>query len=716
MLPLVWIQIYSLMRLRIHSLSFLVLPLLLLLDAGISPSYSQNHQPSTVDSLLQELQKAPADTHQVQLLYALSWQLSYSHPDSAMDFAQRGLDLARRLDFIAGMAKHQKILGDINDVKGNYSRAMDYYNQALQRFDSLDKYDFLSHTYMAMGVTYLHVGDYTRALEFNQKALEIAEKHELHENIPACYTNIGIIHRNRGNYQQALQYYKKAIEGFRELNQPGNLARAYTNIGLVHTNMNQYERALEYFTRALDQTESSGGKQGLAFIKGNMAMVYEQQKKYEQALTLYRQALLLFEKAGYKNETAQTFGNIASVHNHMAREAENQEVKRQHHQKALEYAGREEKLAREMGSLARKEQAFHQLSMAYAGLNHYRRAYQYKESHLRVRDSLFNEEKNRQMEEMEARFQMERKERQNQLLRNKNELQQAKLRRARLIRTITIGGIVLLLVFSVIFYLRYRKQKQMTEKLRRKNTYIQKQTQRLNELNQTKNKLISIISHDLRSPVSSILSSAQLLQDGYIKDENELQDFHQQIYENSASVLHLLENLLSWAKNQQNEVVFQPRKQKLYPVIQHNVGLLSGVARNKDVVLKDQAEDSEMEAVFDQEMISTAIRNLISNAIKFTPAGGEVEAGLNDLGDRVEVYVSDTGIGMKPEDKERVLQGKVSYTTKGTEQEGGSGMGLQVSREFIKQHGGDLKLESTPDQGTTFRFTLPKHRLASPAD
>jgi signal transduction histidine kinase len=260
--------------------------------------------------------------------------------------------------------------------------------------------------------------------------------------------------------------------------------------------------------------------------------------------------------------------------------------------------------------------------------------------------------------------------------------------------------------------MRYRKQKQLTRNLRRKNEYIQQQTQRLNELNKTKNKLISIISHDLRSPVASILSSAQLLQEGYIKDKKELQGFHQQIYENSASVLHLLENLLSWAKNQQNEIVFQPQKQKVYPVIQHNLGLLSGVAGNKDVALKDQAEDSEIEAVFDQEMISTAIRNLISNAIKFTPGGGEVKAGLKDRGDRVEVYVSDTGVGMKPEDKERVLEGNASYTTKGTEQEGGSGMGLQVSREFIKHHGGDLELDSTPQQGSTFRFTLPKKNIA----
>ncbi|HKL37878.1 MAG TPA: tetratricopeptide repeat-containing sensor histidine kinase, partial [Bacteroidales bacterium] len=568
---------------------------------------------------------------------------------------------------------------------------------------------------MAMGVTYFHVGDYTRALKFNQQALEIAREENIRSNLPACYTNIGIIHRNRGNYELALEYYEQALEGFRNLNKPApaDLARAYSNIGLVYTNMKKYDQALEYYARALKETGKPRGGYGLGFIKGNIAMVYEQQQKYDQALAYYRQSRLLFEKGGYKNEMATTLGNLASVHNNLAMEAKRPEARKQHFQKALEYAERERKLAREMGSLARKEQAYHQLSRAYAGLNNYRQAYNYTKGHLRVRDSLFNEQKSRQLEEMEAKYQMERKERQNQLLKNKNELQQTKLRQADLVRKITLGGIFILLIFFIIYYLRYRKQKQLTGKLQRKNTYIQKQTQRLNELNKTKNKLISIISHDLRSPVASILSSAQLLQEGYVKDHRELRDFHQQIYENSASVLHLLENLLSWAKNQQNEIVFQPQKQKVYPVIQHNLGLLSGVAGNKDVALKDHTEDSEVEAFFDQEMISTAIRNLISNAIKFTPVGGEVKAGLNDLGDRVEIYVSDTGVGMQPEEKNRVLQGDASYTTKGTEQEGGSGMGLQVSREFIKQHGGDLELESKPQQGSTFWFTLPKDRLTN---
>jgi len=700
------------MRFRVHIIAFFVLPFLLFVNAFPFSSYSHYSGPDKIDSLYQALTESPADTHQVQLLYSLSWHLIYSHPDSAMDYAQRGLNLARRLNFIPGIAKHQKMLGDIHDVKGDYSAAVDYYNQARHHFDSLGNRDLLSHTYMAMGVTYFHVGDYARALRYNQQALEIAREENIRSNLPACYTNIGIIHRNRGNYERALKYYQQALEGFKRLNKPGDLARAYSNIGLVHSNMKQYDQALEYYNRALNQAEDLIGSHGRAIIKGNIAMVYEQQKKFDQALAYFRQSLLLFEKAGYKNETANTLGNLASVHNNLAGEAQSPEAKKQHFTKALEYAEREEKLAREMGSLARKEQAFHQLSRAYAGLNNYRQAYSYKQSHLRVRDSLFNEEKNRQLEEMEAKYQMDKQERQNQLLKNITELQQAKLERADLIRYITVGGIILLLIFSCIYYLRYRKQKQLTRKLQRKNTYIQEQTQRLNELNKTKNKLISIISHDLRSPVASILSSAQLLQEGYIKDHQELRGFHQQIYENSASVLHLLENLLSWAKNQQNEIVFQPRKQKVYPVIQHNLGLLSGVAGNKDVALKDQAQDSEVEAVFDQEMISTAIRNLISNAIKFTPGGGEVKAGLKDRGDHVEIYVSDTGIGMKPEEKERVLKGTSSYTTKGTEQEEGSGMGLQVSREFIRQHGADLELDSTPHQGTTFRFTLPKNRLS----
>jgi signal transduction histidine kinase len=698
---------------RLNSSSFYIFFLFItfLIFCCAGRIFAEHPTQSPADSLVKEL-KLASDTEKTHVLYALSWYLKFSHLDSARDYAQEGLDLARTLNHKKGVAKNLKSLGDIYDMKGAYSKAVQKYKEAIGIFQQLDEKKYLSYANMALGLTYFHIGDHTAALKYNQKALKIAERIDFKSNIPSCQTNIGIIHRNQGNLDRALKYHKKALKGFRETGNERNVIKAYSNLGTVYGEKHEYSRALEHFYKALKKAKELNIKPSIGIIYDNMASVHKKEKRFTRAMHYYGRSLDIFRELGYKDRMALSFGNLASLNIGMAEDSSGDKQKR--YRKAIDYSLKELDLAMESGSLMRKKQAYHNLSLAYAGLKDFKEAYQYQKQYQRIKDSLFNKNKNRQIEEVETRFQMEARAQENELLKKQNQLQKTRIKRANLIRNLTIAGIVLISVFSVFFFWRYRKQRKLTQDLRVKNAYIREQTDRLDRLNQTKNQLISIISHDLRSPLTSVYSSAQVLQQGVVNDGQELKEFHRQIYKNASGVLHLLENLLSWAKSQQNEIVFQPGRQNVYPVIRQNLAMLDPMAKDKNIRLIEAVEDKDVEAVFDQNMISTVVRNLVSNAIKFTPEGGEVRVMLHNRDDQVEIAVKDTGLGVNEEDQKSIVNDKAFFSKAGTGEEKGSGIGLKVSRQFIQKHGGELQIESVPEQGSTFWFALPKNNESPP--
>ncbi|MFP4048206.1 MAG: sensor histidine kinase, partial [Bacteroidales bacterium] len=213
-------------------------------------------------------------------------------------------------------------------------------------------------------------------------------------------------------------------------------------------------------------------------------------------------------------------------------------------------------------------------------------------------------------------------------------------------------------------------------------------------------------SHELRSPLSLIINFSDLVQEGNLEKDRMI-EYNRYTYQNAYSLLHLLENLLEWTKNQQNEIYIQHRKQLLYPVIINNLEILNNLAKNKNIKIKTAIKNEETQAFFDYDMISTAMRNLISNAIKFTPEGGKIEISVEERENEVKIEVKDTGVGISNTDKQKILDEFNHYTNTGTQQEKGTGIGLVITKEFIEKNNGTLHIESKPNEGSKFWFTLP---------
>ncbi len=232
----------------------------------------------------------------------------------------------------------------------------------------------------------------------------------------------------------------------------------------------------------------------------------------------------------------------------------------------------------------------------------------------------------------------------------------------------------------------------------------------LAELNATKDKFFSIVAHDLKGPFNPLLGMAKLL--SLITDtasRPEIQEMADSIHRSAKNVYSLLENLLQWSQIERGRMVYQPTRLDLKQVIEQTVELLAKNAAVKRVNLQNSITEA-MWVHADENMLCMVIRNLISNALKFTPSGGHVIISVgasNPSPEFVEVSVSDTGVGISPEDLNKLFKLEFHHTTKGTAQEKGTGLGLIICQEMVAKNGGKIWVESKPSQGTTVRFTVP---------
>ncbi len=236
---------------------------------------------------------------------------------------------------------------------------------------------------------------------------------------------------------------------------------------------------------------------------------------------------------------------------------------------------------------------------------------------------------------------------------------------------------------------------------------VEQRTKELKELNATKDKFFSIIAHDLKNPFNTLLGFSELMINNWDDyDRKQLSEFINIINSTSKNAYSLLENLLEWSRSQTGRIELNPEKINLFRLVEENIGLLKGVADNKSIKLTDEVKKDAV-AFADRNMINTVIRNLLTNALKYTSKGGMVRISSELTADSVIIKVTDTGVGIQEENLEKLFRIDVNYSTRGTEDEAGTGLGLILCKEFIQRNKGEIKAKSTFGIGSEFSFTLP---------
>ena len=239
---------------------------------------------------------------------------------------------------------------------------------------------------------------------------------------------------------------------------------------------------------------------------------------------------------------------------------------------------------------------------------------------------------------------------------------------------------------------------------------IKESRTKLEELNATKDKFFKIIAHDLRNPFAGIMGLSEIMENA-LKDSERLNEstflqYSQLIFSSAKSALSLIENLAHWAKSQTGEIVVSPRNLSFNKLLCSTIPIVTSNAFNKNITIERNLTDQD--TVFADEALSnTIVRNLLTNAIKFTHPGGKIIVSTKIEGDFLEISISDTGIGISPKNLSKIFRIDSKFSSLGTDKEKGTGLGLILCQEFVEIQGGTIRVESELGKGSTFTFTLP---------
>lgn len=250
----------------------------------------------------------------------------------------------------------------------------------------------------------------------------------------------------------------------------------------------------------------------------------------------------------------------------------------------------------------------------------------------------------------------------------------------------------------------YHELKLKNFEINQRNQEISIQKEKLEELNSLKDRLFMIISHDFRSPLHSLKGLIVLLNDNKFITQEEFQELLKGLRYNVDQTYDLLENLLIWTKSQMKGVTLNPGNLSVNHLVKDNMALLKSIAEKKSIEMLNEVQE-DINVRGDEDMITLVIRNLMSNAIKFTDTSGRIKVNAERSGENVVVSIEDTGMGMDEEQRSRIFADVASR--QGTRKEKGTGLGLMICKEFIEKNGGTIWIESEPGKGSTFHFSLP---------
>lgn len=614
----------------------------------------------------------------------------------AMNQYESALDYYRRSNNPIGISRCLNNMGIIHKNRGDYVEALSVYQESVSYLDSIRDAKDISQAYINMGNLFVFLGRYERALDFFSKSLDIARRNNFQDNISISLLNSGVIQNKVGNYDEALNLYQRSLQVSRSLNDPVQVSNCLINIGTNYADMNEPERGLDYVQKGLDIKTELGDQRTISNCFIYLADIYSQMEEHDKAIELFNRAIPIKEQLNDPDGLIRCYLGQGAI-----------EAELDRHKTAELMVGQALEIAKEiqaMEYIARSYQLKKEIAVRQGD---YRSAYLFATQHHLYKDSLMDEATARAAIEMEFRMRSSLLQRENENLKIQSNLDQLLVKRQTSIFHFILALVAVLLLTLILVLYYMRRNKYTSLKLEEKNLVITRQNLELDQLNKTKNRLMSIIAHDLRGTIGNQLTAVEVLTriEGKKKVEIDRKRLLGNLKNSASYSLELLENLLHWSRLEEGASKYHPEEVKINMLVNNSLSLYSESARAKNLALIKDIKGT-VSCYVDKIMMETIFRNLISNAIKFSHPGGEINVGLYKKDGMIHFWVSDQGIGMSPEEKEKVLQNE-GKSRRGTANEKGAGMGLTLVKEFTRFHNGELQIVSNADEGSTFEVVIP---------
>jgi len=656
-----------------------------------------------VNDLIKELQFKLADTVSVSTNLKIGNLYSNMDSDSAIYYYNIALELATKINSEPQMAESLYKIAVYYNNTSNKKNAIKNYLKAVVVFEKLDSVKKAAKIYNYIGSNYLKLYAEGKAIEYYLKSLKLFEDIGDGKGMALNYLGFGNLFYSKENYKLAKIYFYDALEIYKELDDKEGIAVSYTNLGNAMAEDGDNFKGLEYYKKSIEIEKELNDEYGIGVNYNNIGDCYIKLKQFDDALNNFSKALEVAKKMNKPELISVVLLNISDV-----------KFQTKKYKSGIYYAKNSLKTAKEIGNLVYQGENFSGLSNAYESLGNYSQALNYSKQYVKIKDSLLKIDNTNKIKLFQALSDLEKTNYTINDLSIKNKITESKYETGKKFTYFLIGAMLVFGFFVILLIQQQTAKRKAYNLLEYKNHQINKmndeiETQRdyLKQLNSTKDKFFSIIAHDLKNPFNSIQGFTELMiENGHEYDEKKRLKFLKIIKGSTFKASSLLNNLLIWANSQSGNLEFKPEEVELIQKVSDVISLLEIQAINKDIqILNNISNNLFVDA--DQNMLAVILRNLISNAIKFTEMKGEIQITSKVSSNFVEITVKDNGVGIAQDDVDNLFSIEVKKSNIGTANEQGSGLGLILCKDFVEKHGGNLWVESSLNKGSEFKFTLP---------
>lgn len=632
------------------------------------------------DSLLQVLPGLPEDSVRVQVLLDLSWAYFRSDLNKSLDYANRTETLARKLGLTEKLAASKRIKSFTLSGLGNYREADSLLVSALADYRLAGNQKMIANCYSELGWLKRLQNDPAAAVDYFGQAIDLAGKAGDINTQAQAYNYLAGLYADQKQYDKAIENYEEALERVRQLDiQPG-ISACLTNLAAVYTELGQNEKAIALNREALPIKEATGDLLGAGRVLNNLGIAFNELSEYARAREVLQRADSLAREVG-NERLVNTVGYSLSVTAYGLGE----------YRRSIDLCQRLLDREPPVTDLELLSKIYRRLYLAYGALGDYQRAFESAENWGRVTDSLYDENILKATNEIEARYQSERKNQEIALLASEKSLQQLQLNKRVNERNGIIGLSLLVLLLAGLIYNQYRlKQRSNLE---------------LQELDRLKSGFFANISHEFRTPLTLIKGPIEKLEQN--PGETLSREEVRMIRRNTQRVLGLVNQLLDLSRIDQGELRLKPTEGDVFKCLRAAASAFNSHAAQRRMDYSVRIPTDSLWASFDRDKIEQVVYNLLSNAFKFCEDGGTVAFEATYKDELLTMQVADSGRGIPSGDLPYIFDRFYQAQGGMTRDREGSGIGLALSRDLVELMDGTITVESEEGEGARFTVQLP---------
>ena len=671
-------------------------------------------QDEALETLRIELTFQNPDTTKVKTsLKIINILYSTGEYESALKYIKGAETLSENLNYQKGIADITYYKGLIYNKKEDYINASTQFDKAKNLFSTLKDSLSIAKVKNQLSVIEIKRGNYKQGLKYAHEGIAELEKRELFDDLAIAYRSLAKAYQKTGVVEKAIDYNLKSLETQERINDVNGIVESNINLAQLCLERNDYKRTIRYYENALNYIENDN-QELKANIFPDLGGAYIKTKDLKTAADYLVEGIKLNRKLKNDNGILKSLNSLAEIN-----------LIKKNYKTA-------EKQLLEAANLGRQNDDKLELLKNYKLMKtidstkgNFESAFGWQREYYKIRTSLDAQK----LKDNALAFEIEHiNNAETEPLPIINDTiivpvdnieSKEKLDRLKLIFYAVLAAFAVVLVFFVLFYLKRKNGAKYTKELEDKNQKIElqneailEQTKHLESINNVKDKLFSIVSHDLKDSLTSTKGFIDLLKDGQLSQE----EFHTllpELSENANNASLLLFNLLNWSKSQMQSLEPKPSLFDVQEVFHEKIKLVEQKMQTKGIALIDKTLKDFVYA--DRSMIEIIIQNLLANAVKFCKKGDTITISNRISNGNAVINVADSGVGITVENQHKLF-GSTTFSTVGTGNEKGTGLGLTICRELVELNQGRIWVDSELNVGSTFFVELPKTRVENPVN